>query len=207
MSVLFCTPAYGRQVTLGFFQSAVCLKENLILSGVEHDWLTLGNESLITRGRDTCAATFLKSHYDRLMFIDADIEFQVEDVIKLWNLDADIACGVYRMKKLDAGLTVWKDSKLVDLDNFKEPFEVDFAGTGFLMIKRRVFDSLIEKYPEWHYRDGEPEEDRWGFFQDPIVDGWKASEDYFFIEKAREAGFKCICDPSIRLTHWGTHGF
>jgi hypothetical protein len=33
------------------------------------------------------------------------------------------------------------------------------------------------------------------------------SEDWAFCERAKQAGFKVLLDPTIRLTHWGTYGY
>ena len=204
---MIATPAFGRQVTLSYFESSLRLAEELISKGIPHDWLMTGNESLITRARDTSAAEFLKSEFERLLFIDSDIEFKVSDVIRLWNLDADIAVGAYRVKKVDSHLTVWKDGKLTDLDQFIEPVEVDYAGTGFFMVKRHVFEKLIELHPDWEYMEGQKGGRCWAFFQDPIEDGIHLSEDYFFCKRSREAGFKIICDPKIHLKHWGSFAY
>ena len=205
MSFLIATPCYGRMLTQSYFESSLRLCYELERKGIPHDWLMTGNESLITRARDTSAAEFLKSEFERLLFIDADIEYKVSDVIRLWNLDADIAVGAYRVKKVDSHLTVWKDGKLTDLDQFTEPMEVDFAGTGFMMVKRAVFEKLKETVPE--YIEGQKGGQCWGFFQDPIKSMVHLSEDYFFCETARENGFKVICDPKIRLKHWGSYAY
>jgi hypothetical protein len=85
-------------------------------------------------------ATFLATKHTHLFWLDADIEFEPADVAALWNLDADVAVGVYAMKKREAQwFAAWKDGKLVkDLDQFKGPIDVDYAGTGFMLIKRQV---------------------------------------------------------------------
>lgn len=200
MSILFCTPAYGGQVTLGYFNSCLLLQENLIKNNVDYSWLTTGNESLITRARNTSAQGFLKSDFESLMFIDADIQFQPEDVIKLWNLDADVAVGAYPMKRDDMPLSAWKDGKIVQYG--KEPVSVDYAGTGFMMIKRRVFETLKAE-SEPHTEKGEL---CWNFFDTAVHDGIYLSEDYNFCRKWTKHG-EIILDPSIYLAHWGNHCF
>ena len=44
-------------------------------------------------------ASFLKTSHTHMMWLDADIEFEPEDVAKLWRMDADVAVGIYCMKK------------------------------------------------------------------------------------------------------------
>jgi len=94
MSILFCTPCYGGQVTTHHFQSCLDLKEVLTQREVEHDWLLMWNESLVQRARNNLVKQFWETENEKLMFIDADIEFTAEDVCELWNMETDIAVGV-----------------------------------------------------------------------------------------------------------------
>ena len=210
MSLIFSTPMYGGQCTAEFFQSALDLRGSLIQSGISHQWLVTTNESLIPRARNTSVARFmfdpLLSKYDRFMFIDADIEFKAEDVQKLWNLDADVACAAYPMKREQGGVTAWRGGKLVALDDLSGPTEVDFAGTGFLMIKRSVFEKMMEHYPQLEHEEGRVGR-CFAFFNTEVVnDGagpYFISEDYYFCRNLRKMGLKIVLDPSIRLGHVG----
>lgn len=198
MSILFCTPCYGGQATTGFMVSQMRLQENLLASGIPHDFNIGRNESLVTRARNEMTGWFMKGSFERQMWIDADIEFGVEDVAKLWNMNVDIAVAAYSMKLPDKPLSAWKDGKLVKLEECpSEPFEVDYAGTGFMMIKRAVYEKL---QPETYMGpDGRVS----AFYMTPIHNDGFESEDYHFCRKAREAGFKIMMDPSIKLGHIG----
>jgi GT2 family glycosyltransferase len=190
------------------FQSCMNLKDALNKSDFPHDWNIGWNESLITRGRDKMAAQFLKTDYEYLMWIDSDISFEPEDVHKLYELCLDgakVAVGSYKMKKPDSKWTAWVNGEMVEVENLTEPTEVDYAGTGFMMIHRSVFDDMIEKHPDWKYTDSEGE--IFGFYQDPVKDGSHLSEDYFFCDEYRKMGGKIILDPSIKLNHWGLYPF
>jgi hypothetical protein len=150
-------------------------------------------------------AAFLRTDHSHLFWWDADIEAKPEDVAALWNLQADIACGVYAMKKRDAQwFAAWKDGALVkDLDQFNGPVEVDYAGTGFLLIRREVIEKLAASAPTWEGANGPVP----ALFMTPIHNGCLESEDYHFCRIAREAGYKIIMDPSVRLGHWGQYRF
>ena len=139
-----------------------------------------------------------------MMWLDADIEFTSDDVAKLWNLQTDIAVGFYSMKLPEKPLSAWKDGKLIKIgDCPKEPFEVDYAGTGFMMIRRNVIEKLCETAQSYQGPNGRVS----ALYMTPIHDDGFESEDYYFCRKAREAGFKIIGDPSIKLTHWGQFGY
>ena len=214
MSILFCTPCYGNHVTEPHHSSMIALVSAMLSQPIDDQGntvdfgiQTLGNESLITRARNVCAAEFLASRFERLMFIDADIEFQPEDVAKLWSMDAPIAVGVYRMKRPGSKYAAWRDGELVeDLDQFERPITVDYAGTGFMMIKREVFETLQTENPDWEYEEGQIGK-CWAFFQDPFIEGFHMSEDYFFCHSWREHGGEVWMDPTVRLIHHGTYGY
>lgn len=207
MSILICTPCYGGMAHVAFMKSCLDLKESLIIGNIHHDFLFTSNESLIQRARNTSVATFLKTDYQKLFFIDSDIDFTPEDVSKLWNLNTDVAVGAYSMKRPDKPVSAWKDGGLVDLSELKEITEVDYAGTGFMLIDREVFVKFKETYTHLNHIEGNVGECHCWF--DPRVqngepgDNFYMSEDYAFCQDWRELGGKILLDPSISLGHWG----
>lgn len=204
-SILFVTPCYGGMITAQHFQSCMNLKEELTRIGLAHDWLIGWNESLVHRARMEMCATFLASSHSHLFWLDADIEFTPDDVAKIWNLDADIGVGVYAMKKREAQwFAAWKDGALVkNLDQFDGPIDVDYAGTGFMCIKREVVETLARTAPSYEGPNGRVP----ALFMTPIHNDGLESEDYHFCRIAREAGFTIMMDPSVRLGHWGQYRF
>lgn len=204
-SILFATPMYGGQCTEPFFHSAMRAVIELQRVGISFDWLTEKNESLVHRARMEMTATFLRGTHSHLFWIDADIEFDPEHVAALWNMDADIAVGVYAMKKpQQQWFAAWKNGQLVkDLDQYHDPIEVDYAGTGFMLIKRSALEAIAAGVDWWDGANGQVP----ALFMTPIHNGCLESEDYHFCRLAREAGFKVMMDPSIRLGHYGQARF
>lgn len=150
------------------------------------------------------ANDFLKSDHSHLFWLDADIEFKPEDVAAVWNMEADIGVAAYHLKRTDKPLSAWRQGKLVNLDECpKEPFEVDLAGTGFFCVKREVFEKL--SYTAQSYEG--PKGRVFAFFEVPVHNDVLESEDYNFCRKAREAGFKIIMDPKVKLGHVGQYTY
>lgn len=202
--ILFCTPMYGGLCHEAHFRSCLQLKEDLTRTGLDHDWLTGRNESLVHRARNEMTASFLGTDWSHMMWLDADIEFQSEDVAKLWNLDVDIAVGLYCMKRGDLPLSAWKDGRMVVIgDGPQPPFAVDYAGTGFMLIRRTVIETLALSAPSYQGPNGRVPV----LYQTPVVDNCFESEDYHFSRISRETGFQVIADPSIRLKHWGQYAY
>lgn len=209
MSLLVATPCYGHKCHSEFAASVVRLAEVLTGENFPWSWYRHENDSLITRARDVCAATFLKdTDYQRLLFIDSDISFTPEDVGRLWAMGEPFVAGCYTMKVPDAPYAAWRDGELLTLDKLpNEPFCVDYAGTGFMMIDRYVFEKLIVDSPDVvEYEEGKIGK-CWNFFQDPVIDGFHCSEDYFFCRMWREIGGEVWMHPKVRLKHIGTHVF
>lgn len=205
-SILFCTPCYGGMVTAAHFRSCINLTYVLDRLQLGHDWnIPSDNDSLVHRARMEMAATFLKTEHTHLFWIDSDIEFTPNDIAKVWNLEADIGVGVYAMKKRDKQwYAAWKDGELVkDLDQFQGPVEVDLAGTGFMLIKREVLETLAKSVPSYEGPNGRVP----ALFMTPIHNDGLESEDYHFSRIARESGFKIMMDPSVRLGHIGQYRY
>ena len=197
---------YGGKCDEPFFHSAMRTIQVLNRLGVEYDWLTERNESLIPRARMEMAATFLRrKEFTHLFWIDSDIEFKPEHVAALWNLNVDIAAGVYPMKKRDqCWYAAWKDRNLVkDLSVFDGPTEIDLAGGGFVLVRRNVIETLAERHGTFQGANGRTP----AIYMMPIVNDYLEPEDYNFSRIAREAGFKIIMDPNVKLIHWGSYPY
>jgi hypothetical protein len=79
-------PMYGG-ACMGMFARAVADLSALCTHyGIQCRFYFLFNESLITRARNYCADEFMRSGDTHLMFIDADIGFNANDVIALLAL-------------------------------------------------------------------------------------------------------------------------
>ena len=191
-----------------FAQSMFNMMETARDIGFKSDWLLRYNESLVQRARNGMAATFLwETDFERLMFIDSDIEFSPEDVAKLWNLDEDVTVGIYAMKKPGKDVYAgWKDGKLLDISELNDIDELDYAGTGFMMIKRRVFKEMYDAWPERRHEEGNTT-NAFSWFDCRVEDGIYLSEDYAFCKDWRSLGGKIWVDTSIKLKHYGMYPY
>jgi hypothetical protein len=178
--IFIATPCYGGQLTEAYFRSTIRLLTFCNHHQIPIAFGTIANESLVTRARNVLVAYFLQSNFTRLMFIDADIEFQVEDVIKLIAHNKDVAVGAYPKKGVN-----WQriresvkqtDEAYTDqqIASFGSDYAINFkfinreqkqiaieqglirlhdGATGFMMIKREVIDKMIEAYPDLKYNN------------------------------------------------------
>lgn len=224
INLMIGTPMYGGQCTAHYTFS------NLNLARIAKDYeINLNyqftiSESLITRARNSIADTFIDSNCSHLLFIDADISFEPNDVIKLLNHNLDIVCGGYPAKLIDWNSVHNAAQSGVnpsDLFRHASPFiynkinnevqhgnliEVKESGTGFMMIKKSVFEALspyMNSYISNHFNSSGKRIKE--YFSTMIDDGMLMSEDYFFCRKWRDIGGKVFVDKSVNLSHIGSH--
>lgn len=207
MSILFCTPCYGGMVFAPHFKSCLELKGVLSSQDICHDWLIGWNESLISRGRMKMTKAFLGTDYEYMMWIDADIEFSVDDINQLWwamKEGEDIVVAPYRMKKEGSKFAAWVNGSLIeDLDPLKDPVYVDYAGTGFMMLSRKALMDLASKVESFD----DDVKDIPALYMTPIHDGILESEDYYFCRIARENGYNIRMVTTTQLKHWGIKAY
>lgn len=179
--IFIATPCYGGMLTEAYFRSMVRTLTFFNQHQIPIAFGTIANESLVTRARNVLVAYFLQSNYTRLLFIDADIEFQVEDVLKLIAHNKDVCVGAYPKKGVNwqrikdsinskpgqdisdrdiaaAGSDyainfkfVNRDSKQIAIEN--GVIKLHDGATGFMMIKRGAIDKMIAAYPELKYNN------------------------------------------------------
>ncbi len=162
------------------------------------------------------------------MWIDADIGFNPMDIVSMLYADKDIVCGIYPKKEIEwrrvaqavkEGVPPERLSDHVgsfvvnliggtageDYDTVDELFEIGGGGTGFMLIKRGVFDGLATDVPGYLQEDITIKE-----FYATSIDpktGMFMTEDYHFCKLVRNKGFKVYAAPWVRLSHTGTYVF
>lgn len=207
--LLIATHTHGS-VMPAYAQSLAVTCAFLAANGVPHVPV-LFEDSLVDRGRDRAAAAMLEGDWTHLLFIDADIEFKPHDVVRLLAADKDLIVGAYRKKNERGEFAV---SFLPDADVFLDQcpetgaVKIARAGTGFMMIRRAVFEQLRDAMPELHYTDYSAiaaPRPMVAFFEHVVMDGRRWSEDYTFCERWRAIGGDIWLDPTLVLGHWGPH--
>lgn len=229
--VFVATPMYGGMCSGIYVQSLLNLITNLSSAGHKVACSFMFNESLIPRGRNNLTHQFLKGDADYLFWIDADIKFRPQDVLRMIEADKDIIGGIYPKKEINwaqvkqavndgkENLANHTGSFVVNLINNQgnvvvkrdEPCEVAALGTGFMLVKRSVFEKMKEYTPIYKndmsaYKQGE---EIYAFFETPIdpESGRLLSEDYHFCHQWRKHGGTVYAAPWCELGHMGSYIF
>lgn len=208
----FCTPCYGGVVMEPCFGSYMRFAMLAMKYGINFSLDTMVNESLITRGRNNLVAKFLANEKaTHLMWVDADIKWDPESVLRMVLYNAGVVCGLYPMKGIPIRYVL---NAMPGGRRIGPLMEVSTSGTGFMLIKREIIQKLIEVMPETKYKDslnlGTQYEPHMYALFDTMVDenGHYLSEDWTFCKRVREKlNIPIWVDTEIKLDHSGTYNF
>lgn len=209
--VHICMPCYGGNLTESTFMSFIKWSNTARQLGIDWTMETMTNESLITRARNTLTAKFLATEGStHIMFIDADIGWEPWHLLVMLNRDVDVIGGLYPMKSLPIKWCVnGFDGAEEGPDGLQE---VSKTGTGFLLIKRHVFEKL-NKHPAvkpFANDIGLPKEldaHMKTYFDTGVRENRYYSEDWAFCENWRDLGGRVWVDKRVLLRHSGTYVF
>ena len=206
-----CMPCYGGMLTESTFMSYIKWANTCRQLGLDWTMETMTNESLISRARNTLVAKFLNTPAStHLMFIDADIGWEPWHLLVLLNRDVDVIGGLYPMKSLPVKWVVnGFDGAETGADGLQE---VSKTGTGFMLVKRHVFEKLqahpavkpfnndigLPKELDQHLRT---------YYDTAVRENRYYSEDWTFCENWRDMGGKVWVDKRVLLKHTGTYVF
>jgi len=226
------TPCYGGNITTDYMTSII----NLMQYAASRDFAIhvdlLAADSLITRARNTLLSRFLADkNATHFMFIDADIGFAPELVQRMLTFDEDIVAGMYPLKTLrwDAPPRIRdreapNTATLQYVGKFCEGEEFErrgsfaagrYCGTGFMLMKRRAIERMVEAYPDSAYESahlhsptgsGQPSYALFECMIDPVTRTY-LSEDFAFCQRWRDLGGKIWLDAEGSLSHTGPHHY
>ena len=197
--LVVATPCFGGQVSSIYASSIFRLQRAIrSISNMEFKVLLRDGDALITRARANLVTQFLDdptaTHF---LFVDADIGFEPEQVFRLIESGADVVAGVYPIKRVnwDKAMRVMASGRpnmpSAALDYVLEVDDPDhvavvngftrvrYAGTGFLMIRRHVFEKMCVAYRSLQ------------FFREHSLDALAGSPNRFAL-------FECMIDPASR---------
>lgn len=212
--VMIATPvarAPALAYTLSLVETVVALQREGI-DCARH--FVVGSSNLPVARNQACAA-FLASNCTDLLFIDDDMGWKPESVIRLLASDKPIAAVVGR-KRWDSPNTdpaVWcgrpvsnpDGSGIIQDDMGLIKFER--VGTGFIKIARTAFETLIAAHPEWKAvgkaeMTPEVKSFYYRFFKFGN-DEFEGGEDFEFCNAWRALGGEIWVDPEQKISHIG----
>jgi hypothetical protein len=211
--VHMCMPCYGGQLTESTFMSYIKWANTARQLGLDWTVETMTNESLISRARNTLTAKFLHTKEStHLMFIDADIGWEPWHLLVMLDAQKDVIGGLYPMKSLPIKWCVNGIPGQPEPAAGENLIEVSKTGTGFMLIKRDVFEKLDAHPATKPFKNDiglDPALDPYmkTYFDTAVREGRYYSEDWTFCENWRDIGGQVWVDKRVLLRHTGTYTF
>jgi hypothetical protein len=132
--------------------------------------------------------------YDKILWIDSDITFTPEDVIKAYRSEFDMVTGAYLLSNGEVMAyqeALGRPFTIDEVNAFEEPVKLMGSGMGFFCVKSGVFESMERPW----FRAVDVETSEKGKFVQ--ITG----EDLSFCQRAIQNGYELWLDPTIKLIH------
>ena len=232
VKLYFTSPCHGG-VDIHYMRStlelqALCQRNKIPVT------FHLLQSSIVTQGRNLCVAAFLKSECTHMLFVDTDIEFDETSLLTMLKADKDIVLTPYPMKVVDwdiakdiskrSGRHISKcgyyfPMAFIDPENIvieNGIAEISRGPTGFMLIKRQVFERMAKEYPEMKIRQQtmlnqqmHETEHFWNFFDTEFnkKKGTFKGEDFAFCERWTKIGGKLYANVDAYITHHGDYSY
>jgi hypothetical protein len=234
VNLVVATPCFGGQVSVLYAASLFKLQKLVrAYSDLNLKVLFKDGDALITRARASLVSQFLDDESaTHLLFLDADIGFEPDQVLRLIQSGADMCAAIYPIKRIEwdkVKTTIEAARPNPAAASLKYVFEVDdpnavaekggfvkvrYAGTGFLMIRRAALERMCARYPQLRYRRDHSidaataSDNRFALFECMIAeDGTYLSEDFAFCKRWTDMGGEIWADLESKLSHVGPMTF
>jgi hypothetical protein len=234
INLVIATPCFGGQISVLYAASLLKLQRAIqSYSNLCLKFLFKEGDALITRARASLVSQFLDDPTaTHLLFIDADIGFEPDQVLRLVQCGAEVCAAIYPIKRIDwekvrkafeaarpnpaaAALNYVFEVENQDAVIASGDFvKVRYAGTGFLMLTRQALERMCIHYARLRYKrehsiDGSISSDnRFALFEGMIAeDGTYLSEDFAFCKRWTDMGGEIWADLRSRLVHVGPTAF
>lgn len=209
--LMIAIPAYDGKLNIKTSFALATLAVKAAEHGVRLSLTQVSGCSIITKARNALVGDFLKSDCTDLLFVDADVVINADDVLRLLALstDKDVTAGIYTRRASDRKffLDFYVDENNELVFDKNGMVQVLHIGTGFMMIRRHVLEHMVKAHPEWAYVANDGVSKDYDIFAFAVQNGEYVGEDYLFCRRAYEHGFTVFLDPSISLPHVGTEEF
>jgi hypothetical protein len=196
-------PSYDGKI---HWTTASGLMETARWCGEQHVGIAMDvipGDAFIGKARNLIVHRFLKSGFRDLVFVDADVGFDLRGIGLLCKAEPEIVMGLYRMKCPDP---VRYPALLFDPverhPSDQNLIRLQYGPAGFLRIRREVFDAMRERWPDEYYVNAGAER-VYDYFPAGRVGINFTGEDLSFCNRAQECGFKIWAMQDIKLKHTG----
>ena len=231
VKLFLATPCYGGLCLEKFMTSVIKLQIELIKEGIQLMIDTTENESLVHRARNVAVGRFMqKTDADLFMFIDADVDFNADSVVRLVRSGHDVSVAIYPKTVVmwdqaktaieqgdDRNMAMLSSSLVANIGAHRRSVENGFVEvldgpTGFMVITRKAFEKMHEHFTDLNCKNDHQNRDfdEYCAVFDCMIDPESRrylSEDYAFCRRWQQVGGKIYADVHTTLGHVGNLPF
>jgi hypothetical protein len=209
-NVFIGTPAYNSQIHTAYLHAALEFASARIAFSI----YTIGNESLITRARNTVISRFVSlEQFTHLLFLDADIALGSDGLKKLLSREKDVIGAPVPLKAVTPKGPVYNMGPIISREGVVA--QTEKIGTAVLLLSRAAAEALVEDArkggrvyaPNPLGQAGDEDTPQYDVFQVGVRNGQYLSEDFWVCERLRELGFDIHVDLSVKPRHYGVYEF
>ena len=214
MKVVIAIPTHSGDIRSECFLSILSTLRLLFKLDISYEVFVISGCPYLPIARSTLVAMFMKTDGTDLFFIDADVGFDPIGFINILKRPEMVVAGIYPLKQSEIRFPVevkTKDGIPIGRDGL---IEAQLLPTGFMRIKRIVFEEMEKAYPELKYTsnyvhvDNSEITEAYDFFNMGIEDGRKwTTEDYAFCNRWTKIGGQLWVYPDIDFSHIGANQF
>ncbi len=206
---MLATPFYDVKGFSPYIMSLVQTITTLTTAKIPFEYIELSGDSYVWRARNLLAERFLNSDCTHLIFLDSDQGWDVNSFLRLLRADADVVGGAYPTKNNweHYSVTIHTDENGIPDVNEAGLIRGQKVPTGFMKIKREVFERLRSAYKEdwyWETNGGGMIRKMWNYFGHKIIDHVAYGEDISFCKRCEFLGIELYVEPRCTISHIGT---
>lgn len=196
--VFIAIPSYFATLQFDTTLSILSSIQSLKAAGIEVSFKCVEGNCYVDLARNELVGAFLASDATDLVFVDADVGYEDDTLLKIVRANRPVVAAIYPKKTDDESYPVdfLPGFHPMDSDGM---IEVGMAPTGLLRINRVVFDALKPKVKSFRGRKGEQ---LGAYFETDIREAYYG-EDIEFCRIWREIGGKIWVFPNETLSHTG----
>lgn len=199
--------AYDSRIAVLGMMSILNNIRTLEANGIDATVNAQMGDCYVDMTRNHIVKTFLASDCTDLIFVDNDLSFDSNAMLKLMTKPVQLigAAYPYRSQDKDGFPIAVHVHETKEFAGNKELGIIDckFVPTGLLRIRRDVFDVLKKNYPDNVDDKGELQMFRTGLLFEKEGDKRWFGEDVYFCEITKRSGIINWCDPTIGCVHIG----
>ena len=228
INLMVGTPMYGGKADCVYIETILQIKHWCMTNNVNLEFCLLTDQSSISHARNEISAQFLESDCTHLLFLDADVGFNVIPSLKqMLDADLDFVVGSYPKKKIDWDRVVEMaksgmspedierkaSTQLINPQtsnfDYNQIVEISHAPTGLMLLKRKVFEEFRQFYGDKARSYTSWGKSRYNYFGTAVIpsrDSYVSEDTYFCLHHTGRGG-KIFFMPWIQAVHEGHYRY